>query len=278
MLPLLQSATHITDDRLHAAMNMAFSDYPAPMQLSPAVFDLMMRSRGLDKGHSKVVIVDGEIAAFWLIGCRGKRAYLISSGTLPAFRKRGLSKHIGQSVIEDLPSSGFESLQSEVLEDNPAARALYRRLGFAETRTLDCYVLPRSPGQVPSAGIETGDVRMIPSSGEQFWDVDPSWQNDTASLLSVADQAVYLAIHDQSGPAAYAAILRETASLAQLAVRKDRRREGLATRLLQHAQTRFGIDPLRILNVDHGAPGCAAFLRALGGTITLSQKELHLPL
>lgn len=59
--------------QLHSAMNDAFSDYVVPMHLSLQQFSTMMRQRALDLPASSVAVVNGEIAAFWLIGLRGPR-------------------------------------------------------------------------------------------------------------------------------------------------------------------------------------------------------------
>ncbi len=238
----------------------------------------MIRSRALVKNLSHVAFIDGEIAAFWLIGAREQRAYLISSGTLPQFRRRGLFMLLGQSVVDDLNSRGFAWLQAEVLEENASARNLDQKLGFTEARRLHCYSLWRATKREPAYSVPICDISLVSFSVRQLWDIDPSWQNDIPSLIAAAGQTTCFAIHDQSGLAGYAAFVPALSSLAQIAVRHDRRREGLASCLLAHGQDRLGIDGLRILNVDGGDGGLAAFLRARGASLSTSQKELRLRL
>jgi ribosomal protein S18 acetylase RimI-like enzyme len=61
--------------------------------------------------------------------------------------------------------------------------------------------------------------------------------------------------------------------LAQLAVARDARRRGIATRLFRQAQTLAG-KPLRILNVDDRDAGIAAFLEHAGAAKTVRQYEM----
>ncbi len=257
-------------------MNAAFSDYSVPMHLSAEAFDLMMRARSLNTDLSHAVFVEDALAAFWLIGAREKRAYLIASGTLPAFRRCGLSRVLGEAVIDHLAGEGFSTLQSEVLEANDRARPLYRSLGFAETRTLDSYRVSEVPQRAACGDVEACAIGSISSTAGQLWDSEPSWQNDIQSVIAAGDDAACFAIHDASGLAAYAAVVPAQSSLAQIAVRPDRRRDGLATRVLAHAIAVLDIDALRIINVDRDDTGLAGFLDRFGARHLVSQKELWL--
>ncbi|MEM1048584.1 MAG: GNAT family N-acetyltransferase [Pseudomonadota bacterium] len=274
---MIRKASTVSQSDLHSAMNAAFSDYSVPMQLSAEAFELMMRARGLNTDLSHAVLVEGEIAAFWLVGARDTRAYLIASGTLPAFRRRGLSRVVGEAVIDHLASEGFSTLQSEVLETNDRARPLYRSLGFTEKRTLDSYrVSELPPRHEASVDVTACAISALSSSAGQLWDSEPSWQNDSQSVIAAGDDAACFAINDASGLAAYAAILPAQSSLAQIAVRRDRRRGGLATQLLAQAMAALDMDGLRVINVDRDNAGLSAFLDACGASRLASQKELWL--
>jgi len=275
---LIRPATCIAPSSLLAAMNAAFSDYPIPMQLTNGSFDLMLRMRGYMAEHSRVCCVNGKVVAFWLVGVREARAYLISSGTLPAYRRKCLSKLLGQAVIAHLRDCQVKSLQSEVLENNPSARALYRALGFSEIRGLDSYTL----NPISGSNVDPGSIGIEPLPFEPevraLWDVCPSWQNDLASLAAAGGDAACLAIRDGNRLVAYAAFTPGNGTLAQLAVRPDQRRRGLATALLTQGQRVFGLQSLRVINLDRTAKGASAFFKALDAQTLVSQKELLLQL
>ncbi len=275
---MITDSTCFSMGRLCAAMNHAFSDYAVPMQLDLDGFTLMMRSRGLRADLSRLVVEDGKIAAFWLIGARGDRAYLISTGTAPKFRRGGLSRRLGEVVKADLQTQGFKTLQSEVLVNNPAARALYHALGFDEGRSLDCYAGLKAALAEASQGITNCDMTAISSEVRGFWDSVPSWQNDIGSLIAAGRDVTCFAIKDGAGLVAYAAIVPAQSSLAQIAVRPDMRRKGLGTQLLAYGQNALAIDNLRIINIDRADTGLAGFVAKVGGALIVSQKELHLAL
>lgn len=275
---MIHAADQFSQDVLRQAMNRAFADYAVPMQLAPGAFELMMRMRGLDPSLSRVALMDGAVVAFWLVGARARRGYLISSGTVPAVRRRGLSARIGRTVIEALRAAGYASLHAEVLEANHGARALYDRLGFAETRDLICYALRDTAALPEGPAIETRLGASVPAGADRLWDFAPSWQNDAPALQAAGEEAVVIDHHDSAGLAGYAAFVPAQASLAQVAIRPDRRREGLATALIAEGARRLGLPSLRVINVDSRAKPAHAFLEARQAQRSLSQKELLLPL
>lgn len=65
--------------------------------------------------------------------------------------------------------------------------------------------------------------------------------------------------------------------LPQLVVRRDARRRGIGTRLLESAAAVAG-KPLRIMNVDESDAGIAAFLEHNGARRTVRQLEMTRPL
>jgi len=255
-------------------MNCAFADYAVPMKLEPVQFETMMRIRGFSKAFSYVAMVDGSIAAFWFVGVRAKRAYLIASGTRPEFRQHGLSARIGHVVMDALKSAGNETIQAEVLETNVAARRLYARLGFTEVRSLDCYSLDVIESESAVVDVQIVKGSSLADEVQNLWDVIPSWQNDTASIQGAGADARVLEYKDQSGLTAYAVFFPAQNSLAQIAVRNDRRREGLASALISEGQRRFGLSSLRVINVDHEDRGLGALLRSCCAQRTVSQKEI----
>lgn len=271
---MIVSAIHLPEQDLRGAMNSAFADYAVAMKLGPDEFEMMMRVRGFSKAFSYVAMVDGSIAAFWFVGVRAKRAYLIASGTSPEFRQRGFSAQIGHATMDALKTAGKETIQAEVLEANVAARRLYSRLGFAEVRSLDCCSLDMLESKSAVAGLKIAEASDLADEVQDFWEVVPSWQNDTASVQSAGADARVLEIRDQTGLAAYAAIFPAQNSLAQIAVRNDRRREGLASALIAEGQRCFGLSSLRVINVDREDRRVWAFLRSCGAQRTVSQKEI----
>lgn len=272
-------ATQCSFDDLRKAMQDAFSDYSIPLRFSVEAFDFMMRQRGLDRSRSRIAVVDGSVVSIWLVSVRGPQAYLISSGTRPSFRSRGISRALAEHCISGLRKDAIVSFQTEVLRDNKTAAGLYHSLGMTQQRQLDCYVIPAQEAPA-STSREFGkanwkDIAPSVSSLRQWV---PSWQNADASLDAIADQLLCLIYDDDVGLGAYAAIGTHTGAVHQLAVRQDLRRCGMGTDLLRAIQHHLPNIPLRLTNVQHKDTAFRSLLARVGGEETVGQYELAMRL
>jgi len=244
---------------IHAAFLDAFSDYVIRIAPSPGQLEEMLTRRGYDPAASVGVFEDGRLVAFTLNGVDGQWGYDSGTGVVPSHRRRGLARRVMEESFALLRERGCTNYVLEVIESNAPAVALYRDLGFVETRGLQCWSFT---SDAPAA-------TAVPGAVEEGWrDVQPSWQNSTASLRRALDR--YVVLGDADG---YAVVFPSTGELPQLAVRPDRRGHGIGTRLLHQAHAVAG-KPLRILNVDDRNAGIARFLERAGAVKTLRQLEM----
>ena len=70
-------------------------------------------------------------------------AYLISMGVAPAVRGRGIGVQLIDAVADWARTSGFSQVMLDVAELNPAAIALYSRVGFIRTGKTGTLPPPR---------------------------------------------------------------------------------------------------------------------------------------
>jgi ribosomal protein S18 acetylase RimI-like enzyme len=258
---------------LPSAMNDAFSDYAVPMRLTDAQFAQMMKQRSLDPELSAVAMVDGEVAAFWLMGRRDDRVYLIVSGTRPAYRRRGMSKRLADHVFRLVRAGRAARITSEVISGNEGALALYRGLGFTITRTLDCYTVNPSASVHSALAVEPVDWRDIRALAPGFCDHPPSWQNENQAIDAVGSAARCIAVLIDALPAGFAAFLPENRTLCQLAVARGHRRKGLGTALLAAVHQETG-GAVRLINVDARDRAFSAFLASRGAEKIVQQYEI----
>lgn len=270
----IYDAERFSEGVLCDAMNQAFSDYSVPMQLSLSGFSSMMRQRGLHRGASFVATMDDQIAAIWLMSVRGRNAYLISSGTKPQFRQRGLARKLAERSLSWLRENSIESLQTEVLVQNTNAHRLYASLGMDVSRPLECYTLARRKAPMPQS-VSKASWQDIAQEVAGFSDVEPSWQNNSLSLEAVANDVHCWVTTDTRGLSGYVVLLPETRTVAQIGVRKDCRRQKIASSLLGACGD---LEPLRFLNVDGRSDDFKAFLEAAGAQHSVSQFELAMKL
>jgi ribosomal protein S18 acetylase RimI-like enzyme len=203
---------------------------------------------------------DGEaMVAFTVNGIDGNRAYDSGTGVVPTHRRSGLARALMERSFELLRPREYVL---EVIDANARAHALYRDLGFRETRGLQCW----SFENVGRASARPGGLK--PDQRSDWWDIQPSWQNSTSSIARARMPHVTLGNED-----AYAVLFPQTGDLAQLAVRPEARRRGLGTALLHEAAAIAG-KPLRIQNVDERHAGIVNFLECAGAKRTVRQLEM----
>jgi ribosomal-protein-alanine N-acetyltransferase len=69
----------------------------------------------------------------------GESAEILTVGTIPAARRRGIAKRLVDGLIAEARTRGVVEAFLEVRVDNVAARALYAAEGFAEVGTRPGY-------------------------------------------------------------------------------------------------------------------------------------------
>jgi ribosomal protein S18 acetylase RimI-like enzyme len=250
-------------DVLHAAFGEAFSDYVVPFKPTREQLREMFTRRGWVPELS-VGAFDGERMVGFTANCfDGATAYDSGTGVVPSHRRGGVSRRMFEFLRPILRGAGASSYLLEVIETNAAAEALYRSLGFQETRRFDCWTYEGTGGRRMESG---GHVN------EEWWDVEPAWQNSTASIRRAHDPHVVLG--DERG---YAVVFPSNGDVPQLAVAREHRRSGVGSELLHAARTEAG-RPLRFLNIDDRDDGISAFLESCGARRFIRQIEMRLPL
>lgn len=269
--------------RLCAAMNAAFSDYVVPLSLTEAAFRTFQRQRGFSAEHSFVALKGDEIAAFWFAGrprpdLEG-RAYTLSVGTHPDHRRKGLSRQLLGAVVGQLKcAAGASGMQLEVITGNRAAISSYKAMGFFNQRTLRILKLSRAPEARPIDGrLLTLDLSQVPKQTRDFFDSDPTPQNSRPALEALSPDLHLLGVERAGNLVGWGAVYPDGA-VAQLAVHRSVRRQGLGSALLTAMWQAAGVDALTFVNVDDGAKTMNRFLEQTGAEELLQQFEMQLSL
>lgn len=263
---MIRTLTPDDFESLFAAFGAAFSDYVVKLTPDREQLLEMFTRRGWVPELS-VGAFDRETMVAFTVNCvDGDRAYDSGTGVVPTHRRSGLGRAVMERSFELLRPRAYVL---EVLDNNVRAVELYRSLGFAVVRGLQCWTFqPRSVIASPSDRSPAPGRRWDSETARLWWDVEPSWQNSISSIRRAQSPHVVLGSDD-----AYAVLFPESGDLAQLAVRPEARTRGLGTALLQEAAAVAG-KPLRILNVDERDAGIAAFLERAGAARTVRQLEM----
>ena len=159
--------------------NAGFSDYVVPMQLDAAALRGHVRTNDVDLARSPVAVVDGEPAAFALLGIRAADAWIGGMATAPPHRRSGLAAAVLEAAAAAASDAGCDTLGLEVVDANAPAVALYRRAGFQVERDLIVWTLPAAPRAAPG--------RPLDASAAQAWiathrPAAEPWQRADATL------------------------------------------------------------------------------------------------
>lgn len=265
-------------------MNAAFSDYVVPLSMTVEAFRDFQKQRGFSDRHSFVALEGEEIAAFWFSGSPSpaydNRAYTLSVGTCPKHRRKGLSRQLLEAVIEVQRSDAASGLQLEVVSTNAKAIKAYEAFGFVSTRKLRVCKL-KTTGLIASnpGGVEftTLNVDELPEDETGYFDTVPTPQNSRSALIGLAETTQIIGAWHGDDLVGWGAVFRDGA-VAQIGVRKDRRRSGVGQAILFQLAERAGTEQLTFVNIDESATGINAFLNQAGAEDILQQFEMHLTL
>ncbi|MEK6375223.1 MAG: GNAT family N-acetyltransferase [Acidobacteriota bacterium] len=279
----IRSLKGIDYDVMAEAFNDAFSDYAVPAKYTVEYLrDLVLR-RGY-RPDLAVGAFDGARLVGFVFNCLdGDAAYNSGTGTVISHRRRGIARQLMQRSIETLPAKRYIL---EVIETNERAAALYRDLGFVETRRVQCWtydpaVIPSredgegSPAHMRSAPDHGGSLALFGARDDtrlelirSWYDVAPAWQNEVASIRRANEP--YAVVGDERGAAV---VFPSNGDVPLLAVAPEYRRKGIGRALLEAAAATAG-KRLRIMNIDDRDAGIAAFLEKCGAQKMIRQIEM----
>jgi len=264
----LRPLTHGDFDAVHATFLEAFRDYIVQMQLTREQFLEMITRRGWVPEASVGAFEGPTMVAFTLNAIENDQAYDTGTGVIPRYRRQGVGRETMERSFELLRARGVRHYILEVLEENAKAFELYRSCGFEETRRFQCWML-ESQSLRGTESQSTEPLRRCNSETLRlWWDIEPSWQNSTASLARATDTHVTLG--DDDG---YIVVFPSTGDVPQMAVRHEARRRGVGTRLVASAAA-LAQKPLRFINVDDRDEGIARFFEHIGVRRTVRQIEM----
>ena len=202
----------------------AFSDYQVDMQMSREQFEQRIARDGVRLEISAGAFDNEKMIGFYMNG-RGswqgnQTAYDAGTAVIPEYRGGGVAKEMFAFMVPRLKEVGIAQYLLEVLSENDRAVALYRKLGFVETRGLAVFrsnepmaPLSELPG-VSIRSVEEPDWKLF----ESFWDGYPSWQNSSAAVERVANMSEILGAYVDGNCVGYGVVFRPSGNLMQLAV------------------------------------------------------------
>lgn len=263
-----QSYAEIAD-----CLNLAFSDYALPIQMSAEQVEAFFASSGADLRLSYGAFYDNRLIGFMVNACSvyiGERAVFdVATGVVPEHRGKKVFTNLFPYAVGELQKQGVEKYYLEVLQQNQKAIHAYQKQGFAVCRAFSVL---KAPHRIPDSGacsITQVDLDAFDfEKAHQCVCVPPSFENSTAILMR--------------NPASYAVAYREQENrIGAFCVFHKQRGQlmqmGYAdlSQLEEILQWLFSQYPeIVIKNIDKSYPQVIDLLQSLGAQEVTEQFEM----
>jgi ribosomal protein S18 acetylase RimI-like enzyme len=264
---------------IHKTFLEGFADYIIKFELSERQFQNHITLNAVDLNRSAGCFDADRPIGVSLNGFgdwEGK-ATVYDAGTtvIPKYRRRGASRAMFDWMIPMFADEGYKQFLLEVITQNDPAVRLYEQLGFRRTREL--LLLEADPtvslDRSPPAEVDIREIHRhedIPFA--LFWDGKPSWQNSLDAIERSIQMKRLLGAFIGNECVGY--IIFSGGRLAQLAVHRDHRRKGIASRLLLEMQRDALGQKLHVINLDEAMTESVVFFQNRGFTKVLAQFEM----
>lgn len=201
-------------------LNIAFSDYAIPIQLSEQDLAELFTASGIDRSLSFGAFFEGQ-----LVGCmlnsqgiyQGHRAaFDVATGMIPEHRGKGAFAGLLALAKETMKQHQIEQYYLEVLQQNEPAVSLYQRHGFTVTREFAVFSGRATPGkQLPER------VQYVPFSAFEGPKTDKIHQNVPSyehadSMLRLCPDLYEVAYIKEQEISAWCVYKKETGQIVQL--------------------------------------------------------------
>ena len=277
--------TGVAEGVPHKAFVEAFSDYQVKMDFPLWKFQGMLKRKGYNSDFSMGYFSEGKLVGFIFNGYREyrgrKTVYDLGTAVIPGYRKKGITSKVFKKVQELLKEKGAEVYLLEVIQSNTPAVELYKKNGFTVTRSFNCLnynkekeITFKNREEMTLKPLEiTEEVLMALS---YFWDFYPSWQNSISSVVAYKEAFQGVIAVEEGDIVGYGIIDRRTGDIPQLAVDKNKRRQGIGTAILGYLKDNTEAKGIVMLNIEKGTSNLEDFLISRGFESGVTQYEMTL--
>jgi len=270
---------------IHQCFNEAFSDYLVPMHLSFEQFQRTLIRNGVHQKFSLGLYDRNNLVGFILngVGTWNNCSTVYDSGTgiLKEYRGKKHSKKMFAVLKRNLLHHGFSQYLLEVIQTNTPALTLYCNQGFKIERELLCFTIEKET--LPKANLNFNvhfkKMSVLPwDVVTTFWNAPPSWQNSIHAVKRCVNQFERIGAYKDNTFVGYAIFDPQSGEIVHIAVRKNVRRKGIGSALLNRISAETEGAHLRIINVDKRDDETVNFLKGNGFINDVNQYEMVLHL
>jgi ribosomal protein S18 acetylase RimI-like enzyme len=187
-------AHEISFDQQAEVFREAFAGYVGgSFAMDATTLASFLRSQGIDLCYSRIARDTRGLCGFGYISRIGDVSRLSGMGVIPSARRMGVARNLLLCLIEEARRRQDRAMVLEVIEQNPAAVALYRSEGFREIATLLGW--RRKPGPLASISSATRP-HIIPTlvaghSASALEFPELPWQISRHAIVRLANPRAY---------------------------------------------------------------------------------------
>jgi ribosomal protein S18 acetylase RimI-like enzyme len=271
--------------RIYQCYIEVFSDYIVYLQPSFERFQKMTIRSGVDLEVSIGMYDNDDLVGFILNGVSTWRheptAYNFGTGILKKYRGKKYSKKMFGVLKQTLLEYNFKQYLLEVIQTNIPAYTLYCKQGFHINRELACFRCIKENLRTFNTDVDL-HFKKISSvdwgAVKAFWNSEPSWQNSIQAVEQCPDQFEKIGVFLKDECVGYAVCDPLSGEIVHIAVKKDVRREGIGSALLDKVSAEIKGSILRVINTDRKDQETMDFFRKNGFTNHINQYEMILEL
>jgi len=280
-MEIIKSLAGTTFDVMFEAFSEAFKDYE--MQVNKEELYTMIHRRGFNPELSFAAFEGDKIIAFTFNGIgtyNGKAtAYDTGTGTIEEYRGRGLAAKIFNYSVPYLKQAGIKQYLLEVLQHNPGAVSLYKKVGFEVSREFNYFVCKTEEVKLQhkmlSADLQIKQIDLsLKDEMRGFRDFKPAWQNNFAAIAGKPEDFIMLGAFKAQVLLGYCIFDPHTGDITQIAVHAKARRQGIATNLLKEALKSNQHSNVKCINTEISCESITKFLQSNGFPLSGKQFEM----
>ena len=267
---------------LFNCVKRTFTQDNAPFNLSYDDFSIRMLEKLRINGEISGLMLDNEELIGFMLHSRAyfqgiDTIYNGGTGIVSAYRGKGIIQKIYKNLSPRLRESGAKRILLECITTNLSALKLYEVMGFQKKRLLHCFkgIISLDLGLNNLIFKETQDFKL--DRFNAFIDFSPSFLDANECLNSNWKYEKLIESYQGQTLIGYVIFQRHLGMVSQLGVRKDYRRQGVGTALLNYVQQDCQRS-LTLMNVPSKAEGMLQFLGKIGLVNYVDQYEMELML
>lgn len=269
----IHSLTGVDIKDLSALYNLSYQNYYVSINLTEEQFQKKLIMEDIDLEFSVGATVDGKLVGFLLYGIRmyddKKTAYIGGTGVCPEKRGNKITQQMLDFSFPKLKKEGVDEIFLEVNTKNDFAINAYETCGFEKTRVLNSYKgIPVLIVNPLHEIVAFEDLSLI--TGEDFWDIKPTWKNEIQSIKNIIDNCQINGIYEDGILVAYKIINKNNTRIYQFGVHHDYRNRYLASVLFSDLKNK----EIKMINVDDREVSTNDFIQSLGLELYDRQYEM----